>query len=91
MAEIKSESVADFIPESVADLLRNQQYDRLYGSRRVALIKKNAPPEPSVSDQSRRPILVTRTALPAPFGSFADASRIGSDGWKCAIPDLPGL
>jgi len=24
MAEIKSESVADFIPESVADLLRNQ-------------------------------------------------------------------
>ena len=25
MAEIKSESVADFIPESVADLLRNQQ------------------------------------------------------------------
>ncbi len=25
MAEIKSESVADFIPESVADLRRNQQ------------------------------------------------------------------
>jgi len=25
MAEIKSESVADFIPESVAGLLRNQQ------------------------------------------------------------------
>jgi hypothetical protein len=25
MAEIKSESVADFIPESLADLLRNQQ------------------------------------------------------------------
>jgi hypothetical protein len=25
MAEIKSESVVDFIPESVADLLRNQQ------------------------------------------------------------------
>jgi hypothetical protein len=25
MAEIKSQSVADFIPESVADLLRNQQ------------------------------------------------------------------
>jgi hypothetical protein len=24
MAEIKSESVADFIPESLADLLRNQ-------------------------------------------------------------------
>jgi hypothetical protein len=28
MAEIKSESVADFIPESVADLLRNQQGER---------------------------------------------------------------
>jgi len=28
MAEIKSESVADFIPESVAGLLRNQQLDR---------------------------------------------------------------
>src|SRR5438874_896377 len=28
MAEIKSESVADFIPESVADLLRNQHSDR---------------------------------------------------------------
>jgi hypothetical protein len=26
MAEIKSESVADFIPESVADLLRNQHF-----------------------------------------------------------------
>ena len=26
MAEIKSESVADFIPESVAGLLRNQHY-----------------------------------------------------------------
>ena len=25
MAEIRSESLADFIPESVADLLRNQQ------------------------------------------------------------------
>jgi ornithine decarboxylase len=29
MAEIKSESVADFIPESVADLLRNQHYSGL--------------------------------------------------------------
>ncbi|HTW28417.1 MAG TPA: ABC transporter substrate-binding protein [Acetobacteraceae bacterium] len=28
MAEIKSESVADFIPESVADLLRNQHFER---------------------------------------------------------------
>ena len=28
MAEIKSESVADFIPESVADLLRNQHAGR---------------------------------------------------------------
>src|ERR1700730_10484439 len=28
MAEIKSESVADFIPESVAGLLRNQQHWR---------------------------------------------------------------
>jgi IS5 family transposase len=34
MAEIKSESVADFIPESVADLLRNQQRsDRAKGGR----------------------------------------------------------
>jgi hypothetical protein len=31
MAEIKSESVADFIPESVAGLLRNQHTD---GARR---------------------------------------------------------
>ena len=29
MAEIKSESVADFIPESVADLLRNQHCRRI--------------------------------------------------------------
>jgi hypothetical protein len=28
MAEIKSESVADFIPESVAGLLRNQHADK---------------------------------------------------------------
>jgi len=27
MAEIKSESVADFIPESLADLLRNQHFN----------------------------------------------------------------
>ncbi len=32
MAEIKSESVADFIPESVADLLRNPQR-KLDGTR----------------------------------------------------------
>jgi hypothetical protein len=30
MAEIKSESVADFIPESVTDLLRNQQKSARY-------------------------------------------------------------
>jgi hypothetical protein len=31
MAGIKSESVADFIPESVADFVRNQQFDGLFG------------------------------------------------------------
>jgi len=28
MAEIKSESVADFMPESVTDVLRNQHFQR---------------------------------------------------------------
>ena len=39
MAEIKSESVADFIPESVADLLRNQQHR----TRRFLMIDRQHP------------------------------------------------
>ena len=40
MAEIKSESVADFIPESVAGLLRNQQSgNRAHPGRNAAAAK----------------------------------------------------
>jgi hypothetical protein len=46
MAEIKSESVADFIPESVADLLRNQQrgcHFENYRAQDLRIIGRAAP------------------------------------------------
>jgi hypothetical protein len=55
MAEIKSESVADFIPESVAGLLRNQHSCRSITSmsgRRPATRKQPATYAVALADRS---------------------------------------
>src|SRR5947207_356005 len=48
MAEIKSESVADFIPESVADLLRNQHGQVALAPDQLLLRRSSVRPAPAV-------------------------------------------
>ncbi len=50
MAEIKSESVADFIPESVADLLRNQQF-----TAKPPVSRPSAADTPPTDQAARKP------------------------------------